>query len=76
MKSFPMSTNHNTTLNFSHAPYKSKISSDLDREIKMGELRLRYVQLMRDFHTSLGEEMAIDLINESVAIWKKLSIQK
>ena len=72
-----MSTNHNTTLNFSHAPYKRKtFSSDLDREIKMGELRLRYVQLMRDFHTSLGEEKATDLINESVAIWKKLSIQK
>ena len=72
-----MSTNHNTTLNFSHAPYKSKtFSSDLDQEIKMGELRLRYVQLMRDFHMSLGEEKAADLINESVAIWKKLSIQK
>lgn len=42
----------------------------------MGELRLRYVQLMRDFHTSLGEEKATDLINESVAIWKKLSTQK
>ena len=71
-----MNTNHNKTLNFSHAPYKSKtFSSDLDREIKMGELRLRYVQLMRDFHTSLGEEKATDLINESVAIWKKLSIQ-
>ncbi len=42
----------------------------------MGELRLRYVQLMRDFHTSLGEEKATDLINESVAIWKKLSIKK
>ena len=76
MKSFPMSTNHNTTLNFSHAPYKRKTLSDLDREIKMGELRLRYVQLMRDFHTSLGEEKATDLINESVAIWKKLSFQK
>ena len=72
-----MSTKHNTTLNFSHAPYMRKtISSDLDREIKMGELRLRYVQLMRDFHTFLGEEQATDLINESVAIWEKLSIQK
>ena len=71
-----MSTNHNTTLNFSHTPYKRTTLSDLDREIKMGELRLRYVQLMRDFHTSLGEEKATDLINESVAIWKKLSIQK
>ena len=55
---------------------EQNFSSDLDREIKMGELRLRYVQLMRDFHTSLGEEKATDLINESVAIWKKLSIQK
>ena len=72
-----MNTKPNTTLNFSHAPYNSKtFSNDLDREIKIGELRLRYVQLMRDFHTSLGEEKATDLINESVAIWKKLSIQK
>ena len=76
MKSFPMSTNHNTTLNFSHAPYKRKTLSDLDREIKMGELRLRYVQLMRDFHTSLGEEKATDLIKESETIWNKLSLQK
>ena len=68
-----MSTEHNTTLNFSHAPYKSKtFSSDLDLEKKMGELRLRYVQLMRNFHTSLGEEKTTDLINESVAIWKNL----
>ena len=72
-----MSTNHNTTLNFSHAPYKSKtFLSDLDREIKMGELRLRYVQLMREFHTSPGENKATDLTNESVAIWKKFSIKK
>ena len=72
-----MSTNHNTTLNFSNAHYKRKtFSNDLDREIKMGELRLRYVQLMRDFHTSLGEEDAADLIKESVAIWEKLNIRK
>ena len=42
----------------------------MDREIKMGELRLRYVRLMRDFHTSLGEGDASDLIKESIAIGK------
>ena len=72
-----MSSHHNNTINFSHAPYKNKGSlSDIDREIKLGELRLRYVQLMRDFHTYLGEEDASDLIKESVAIWEKLSMHK
>ena len=76
-KSSSMYSHHNNTLNFSHAPYKNKTSSsDLDREIKLGELRLRYVQLMRDFHTSMGEEDAADLIKESVAIWEKLSKRK
>ena len=53
-------SHHNATLNFSHAPHKNKASlSELDREIEMGELRLRYIQLMRDVHKTLGEEDAI-----------------
>ena len=65
---------HNATLNFSHAPYKNKASlSELDREIEMGELRLRYIQLMRDVHKTLGREDAIELIKESEAIWEKLT---
>ena len=71
-----MSSHHNTTLNFSHAPQKSKtLSSNVDREIKMGELRLRYVQLMRDAHLSLGDKDANILIKDSEAMWKKLSNQ-
>ena len=67
-------SHHNATLNFSHAPYKNKASlSELDREIEMGELRLRYIQLMRDAHKILGKEEAIDLLKESEGIWKKLS---
>ena len=66
-------SNHNTTLNFSHSPYKSQtFSSELDREIEMGQLRLRYIKLMRDAHNTLGEEDAIDLIKDSEKIWKKL----
>ena len=67
-------SHHNATLNFSHAPYKKNASSgELDREIEMGELRLRYIQLMRDAHKTLGKEDAIDLIKESEGIWEKLS---
>ena len=69
-----MASYHNTSLNFSHAPYKKKHSSnDIDQEIKLGEFRLRYVKLLRDIHTSLGEEKAVDLINESFTIWNKLN---
>ena len=65
---------HNATINFSHAPYKNKASlSELDREIEMGELRLRYIQLMRDVHKTLGKEDAIELIKESEGIWEKLT---
>ncbi len=39
----------------------------------MGELRLRYVQLMRDAHKSLGKQDAINLIKESEGIWEKLA---
>ena len=65
---------HNATINFSHAPYKNKVSlSELDREIEMGELRLRYIQLMRDVHKTLGKEDAIELIKESEGIWETLT---
>ena len=70
-----MSSHHNTTLNFSHGPYKSNdVISNVDREIKMGELRLRYVNvnLLRDAYSSLGEKDANTLIRESNAIWDKL----
>ena len=67
-------SHHNATFNFSHAPYKNKSSlSELDREIEMGELRLRYIQLMRDVHKTLGKEDAIELIKESEGIWEKLT---
>ena len=67
-------SNHNTTLNFSHSPYKNQTSlSELDREIEMGQLRLRYIQLMRDVYKTLGKEDAIDLIKESEGIWEKLT---
>ncbi len=68
-----MSSHHSTTLNFSHAPHKNKErKSSVDREIKKAELRLRYVQLMRDAHSSLGNKEANILIKESEAIWDKL----
>ena len=71
-----MSIYHNTTLNLTQAPYKKKDAlCNVDREIKMGELRLRYVQLMRDAHLSLGNKDAIILIKESEAIWENLAIQ-
>ena len=67
-------SNHNATLNFSHSPYMNRTSlSELDREIEMGQLRLRYIQLMRDAQKTLGEEDAIDLIKDSEKIWEKLS---
>ena len=72
-----MISHHNTTLNFTHAPYKNKkYICNVDREIKMGEFRLRYVQLMRDAHLSLGDKDASILFKESEAIWDKLSNMK
>ena len=71
-----MSSHHNTTLNFSHSPYKNKSNSnDINLEIKMGEFRLRYVQLMRDIHTTLSDDDAEVLINESLSIWKKINLK-
>ena len=69
-----MRSHHNSKLNFSHAPYKKKSPlNNIDREIRMGELRLKYVQLMRDAHSCLGNEDAKTIIKESEAIWEKLS---
>ena len=67
-------SHRNAIFNYSHAPYRNKASlSELDREIEMGEIRLRYIQLMRDVHKTFGKEDAIELIKESEGIWEKLS---
>ena len=72
-----MISHHNTTLNFSHALYKNiDVKSNVDLEIKMAEIRLRYEQLLRDAYSSLGEKNANILIKESEAIWDKLSNPK
>ena len=42
----------------------------------MREVRLRCVKLMRELHTSLGDEDDADLIKESMDIWEKLNMQK
>ena len=69
-----MRSHHNSKLNLSHAPYKNKSPlNNVDREIRMGEIRLKYVQLMRDAHSFLGDEDANILIKESKDIWDKLS---
>ena len=69
-----MKSHHSSKLNFSHAPYKKKSPlNKVDREIRMGELRLKYVQLMRDAHSFLGDEDANVLIKESKDILDKLS---
>lgn len=73
-----MRSHHNSKLNFSHAPYKKKNTAlnNVDREIRMGEIRLKYVQLMRDAHSFLGDEDANILIKESKDIWDNLSNSK
>ena len=69
-----MRSQHNSKLKLSHAPYKKKSAlNNVDREIRMGEIRLKYVQLMRDAHSFLGDEDANILIKESKDIWDKLS---
>ena len=69
-----MRSHHNSKLNFLHEPYKKKSPlNNLDREIRMGEIRLKYVQLMRDAHSFLGDEDANILIKVSKAIWAKRS---
>ena len=42
----------------------------------MGEIRLKYVQLMSDHHSFIGDEDANILIKESKDIWDKLSNSK
>ena len=72
-----MSSHHNLTQNFSASTHNYKASlNKIDREIKLGELRLNYVKLMRDFHAYLNDEDATDLIKESMDIWEKLNMQK
>ena len=73
-------SHHNASLNFSHAPNKHRValSGKSLHEIQMQlmnkqELRLRYIQLMKDAQMILGREEAIDLIKESEVIWQKLS---
>ena len=73
-------SDHNASLDFSHSPYKHSVapSEKSLHEIKMQlmnkqELRLRYIQLMKDAQKILGREEAIDLIKESEVIWQKLS---
>ena len=69
-----MSSHHNTNRNYPDEHHKDKYAlSNVDREIKMGELRLRYVQLMRDVHSSLGYEDARILIKESEKMWDRLN---
>ena len=70
-----MNSRQNSALNLSQARNKIKDSMhNVDREIKMGELRLRYVKLMRDAHSYLGDKEANTLIKESEAIWEKLRV--
>ena len=71
---------HNASFNFSHSPDKHNValSEKSLHEIQMQlmnkqELRLRYIQLMKDAQKMLGREEAIDLIKESEVIWEKLS---
>ena len=72
-----MRSHHNSKLNLSNIPYKKKSElNNVDREIRMGEIRLKYVQLMRDAHSFLGDEDANILIKESKDIWDKLSNSK
>ena len=42
----------------------------------MGEIRLKYVQLMRDAQSFHGDEDANILIKESKDIWEKLTNSK
>ena len=72
-----MRSHYNSKLNFSNAPFKKKtLLNNVDGEIRMGEIRLKYVQLMRDAHSFLEDEDANILIKESKDIWDKLSNSK
>ena len=77
MKSLSMISRQYLTQNLSASTYNNKVFlNETDRDIKMGELRLRYVKLMRDFHTSNSDEDATDLIKGSMKIWENLSMHK
>ena len=72
-----MGSHHKSKLKISNAPYKKSIPlTNEDREIRMGELRLNYVQLTRDANSFLGDEDAFILIKDSKANGTKLVIQK
>ena len=72
-----MRSHHNSKLNFSHAPYEKKSPlNNVDREIRMGEIRLKYVQLMRDAHSFLGDEDANILSKNQRIYGTSLVIQK
>ena len=73
-------SHHNASLNFSHAPNKHNVAlsekSLHEKQMQLmnkQELRLRYIELMKDAQKILGREEAIDLIKESEVIWQKLS---
>ena len=54
-----MSIHHSDPINFSNGVFKNKASlSNVDRKIKMGELSLRYVQLMRYTYSPSGDKDA------------------
>ena len=72
-----MRSHHSRKLNFSYAPYKKKSPlNNVDGEIRMGELRLKYVKLMREAQSILGDKDANILIKKSKDIWDKLSNSK
>ena len=72
-----MRSHYNSKLNFSHAPYKKKSPlNNEDREIRMGEIRLKYVQPMRDAHSFLSDEDANILDKVSKDIWDRISNSK
>ena len=63
-------SNHNKSLNFSHAPnnYSLSLSEKSLHEIQMQlmdkqDLRRRYIQLMNDAQKTLGRQEAINLMN-------------
>ena len=72
-----MRSHHNSKLNFSNAPYKKKSPlNNVVGEIRMGELRLKYVKLMIDAQSIRGDKDANILIKKSKDIWDKLSNSK
>ena len=71
---------NNSSTSFHYQPIKHNVALNEKtlHEIQMllmdkQELRLRYIQLMKDAQKLLGRDEAIDLIKESELIWEKLS---